>query len=73
MPWRLVVAYDRLSQAPVPNLAAMRDSLQAAIRAYNALGGHPMPFLLETLGGTQARLGQLDAVRSFFERQRATY
>ncbi|MBH8559364.1 hybrid sensor histidine kinase/response regulator transcription factor [Hymenobacter negativus] len=73
VPWRLLVAYDRLSQAPVPNLAAMRDTLQAAIRAYDALGGHPIPFLLETLGGTQARLGQLDAVRSFFERQRATY
>ena len=73
VPLRLLVAYDQLAQASHPNLAAQRDTLLAAIRAYDALGGHPIPFFLEVLGSTQDRLGQLKAVRVFFEQQLAVY
>lgn len=73
VPLRLLVAYDQLTQAPRPSLPAQRDTLLAAIQAYDALGGHPIPFFLEMLGSTQARLGQLDAVRVYFERKLATY
>jgi signal transduction histidine kinase/DNA-binding response OmpR family regulator len=71
VPLRKVVAFDELALAPAPPLRAMRDTLLAALRAFDALGSSPQPYLLEWLDATTSQLGQTEANRLFFARRLA--
>ncbi|MBG8554193.1 hybrid sensor histidine kinase/response regulator transcription factor [Hymenobacter guriensis] len=66
VPLRLVVAFDELALRPAPNLSAMRDTLLAALRAYDALGSGPQPYLLEWIKQVMTELKQPEANRTFF-------
>nr|MDQ2769638.1 tetratricopeptide repeat protein [Bacteroidota bacterium] len=70
-PLRRVVAFDELALRPVANLPAMRDTLLAALRAYDALGGGPQPYLLEWIKEVNTELKQPEANRTFFTRRLA--
>ena len=69
VPLQLVVAFDELALQPAPNLPAMRDTLLAALRAYDALGGGPQPYLLEWIKEVNVELKQPEANRAFFTRR----
>ncbi|MCC2544889.1 response regulator [Hymenobacter sp. BT175] len=71
VPLRLVVAFDELALRPAPDLSAMRDTLLAALRAYDALGGGPQPYLLEWIKEVNSELKQPEANREFFTRRLA--
>ena len=71
VPLRLVVAFDELALQPAPNLPAMRDTLLAALHAYDALGGGPQPYLLEWIKEVNTELKQPEANRTFFTRRLA--
>ena len=70
-PLRLVVAFDELALAPAPNWRAMRDTLLAALRAYDALGGGPQPYLLEWIDATNSQLEEPETNRAFYTRRLA--
>lgn len=70
-PLRRVVAFDELALQPAPNLPGMRDTLLAALRAYDALGGGTPPCLLEWISDVNVELKQPEANRTFFTRRLA--
>ncbi|MCR5888648.1 hypothetical protein LRS06_12905 [Hymenobacter sp. J193] len=70
-PLRRVVAFDELALAPTLNLPAIRDTLLAALHAYDALGNGPHPYLLEWIEATNSQLEQPEANRAFFSRRLA--
>ena len=72
VPLQLVVAFDELALQPVPPLRAMHDTLLAALRAYDTLGGGPQPYLLEWIQAVNTGLKQPEANRVFFT-QRLAY
>ncbi|MBO2012479.1 ATP-binding protein [Hymenobacter negativus] len=71
VPLRQVVAFDELAVQSEPRLLAMRDTLLAALRAYDALGSGPQPYLLEWIKAVNAELKQPEANRAFFTRRLA--
>jgi two-component system NtrC family sensor kinase len=71
--WRLLVAYDQLCQARVPNLLAMRDTLLAALHASEALGNRPQLYLLEAIRNTNIALNQPATNRFFFTQRLERY
>jgi two-component system NtrC family sensor kinase len=70
-PLRRVVAFDELALASAPNQRAMRDTLLAALRAYDALGSGPQPYLLEWIEAANSQLEEPEANLAFYTRRLA--
>ena len=62
-----------LSLTKPPRLPARLDTLQAALRLYDALGPAPQLALLEDIRQAYDGLNQQEAKRAFFQRRLALY
>ena len=73
VPMRLMAAANALSLASTQNLPALRDTLLAALRAFNALGNRPQIHLLNWISVVNKDINQRDTNLTFFTQQLAYY
>jgi signal transduction histidine kinase/DNA-binding NarL/FixJ family response regulator len=73
VPTRLMASANEMSMAPVSNLPALRDTLLAALQAFDTLGDRPQLYILNWINVTNDDLNQQETNRTFFTQQLAYY